>query len=258
MDLGLSGKRVVVTAGASGIGRHICRRFAEAGARIVTCDVDRAALDAFRAEHPGVTAIEADVAEEEAVARLFATADAALGGLDVLVNNAGIAGPTGTVDTLTLADWRRCQAVNIDGQFLCARAAVPRLRAAGGGAIVNLSSAAGRFAFPRRSAYAASKWAVVGFTKALARELGEDGIRVNAVCPGAVDGPRIRAVIAAKAASLGVPYPEMEATYTAQGSLGRLIPPEEVAALVVYLASALATTISGEAIGIDADTKMLH
>src|SRR5690606_36361061 len=130
---------------------------------------------------------------------LFEAAAGSLGGLDVLVNNAGVAGPTLPVEKISDEDWRRTQAVNLDGQFFCVRRAVPLLREAGGGSIVNLSSAAGRFGFPLRTPYSASKWAVVGFSRSLAMELGPDGIRVNALCPGAVQGERIDRVIAAKA-----------------------------------------------------------
>ena len=208
-DKALAGKRALVTAGASGIGLAIARAYRAAGASVMICDIDEAALAAAAAGLPGVPAERADVADEAAVAALFETVERRLGGLDVLVNNAGIAGPTGPVETLAKSDWDRTLAVNITSQFLCTRAAVPLLRRGRGASIVNLSSAAGHLGFPGRTPYSASKWAVVCFTKSLAIELGPDGIRANAILPGAVDGPRIRAVIEAKARSLGKPVSEV-------------------------------------------------
>jgi NAD(P)-dependent dehydrogenase (short-subunit alcohol dehydrogenase family) len=249
--------RVLVTAGAAGIGRAIAGAFAGAGARVAVCDVDEAALAEFRQELPGHHAVECDVSSEDEVEDLFDEVEEAFGGLDVLVNNAGVAGPTARVEDVALEDWRRTLAVNLDGQFLCAREAVPLLRKAGGGAIVNLSSAAGRFGFARRSPYSASKWGVIGFTKSLAIELGPDNIRVNAILPGAVDGPRIRRVIAAKAEATGASIEEMTARYTDQASLGRLIDPDDIARLAVFLAGPGGRNISGQALAVDGDTQAL-
>jgi NAD(P)-dependent dehydrogenase (short-subunit alcohol dehydrogenase family) len=201
--------------------------------------------------------MQADISDRAAVEAFFEQGLAALGGLDVLVNNAGIAGPTGPVEDINPDDFERTLAINITGQFLCTRLAVPHLKAAGGGAIINLSSAAGKFAFPLRTPYSASKWAVVGFTKSLAAELGPFNIRVNAILPGAVEGPRIERVIAAKADARGVPYEEMLANYTNLASMGRLIPPEDIAAMALFLASDDCGTLSGQALSIDGDTQML-
>ena len=132
------GLRAVVTGGAAGIGRAIADALIDHGARVHVCDVDPGALEAFRAAHKEAGATLADVSDENDVARLFAEVRAGLGGLDLLVNNAGIAGPTGAVEAIAIEDWRRCLDVGLTGQFLCARLAVPLLKAAGGGAIVNL------------------------------------------------------------------------------------------------------------------------
>lgn len=257
MQLGLKGKRVLVTAGAAGIGRVTARSFAAEGARVFICDVDEPALAGFRKEAPDIGTTVTDVADEAAVDRLFAEAAKFLGGLDILINNAGIAGPTGPVEALSLAEWKRTLDINITGQFLCARRAVPLLRQAGGGSIVNLSSAAGRFGFARRTPYSASKWAVVGFTKSLAIELGPDQIRVNAIQPGAVAGPRIQRVIEAKANSLGVPYAEMEKQYVAQASLKRMVTPEDIANTILFVCSDAGQNISGQALAVDADTQYI-
>jgi NAD(P)-dependent dehydrogenase (short-subunit alcohol dehydrogenase family) len=253
----VAGQRVIVTAGAAGIGRAIAAAFLGQGARVFICDVDKAALDEFRKAHPQAGATTADIADAGQVDRLFDEAGKALGGLDVLVNNAGIAGPTGPVEEISQEDWRRTLAVNLEGQFLCTRRAVPLLRQSGGGAIINLSSAAGRFGFPRRTPYAASKWGVIGFTKSLAVELGPDNIRVNAILPGAVDGPRIRRVISAKAESLGVPVADMEKRYVSQASLQRMVTADDIAGMAIFLASPAGYNVSGQALAVDADTQYL-
>jgi NAD(P)-dependent dehydrogenase (short-subunit alcohol dehydrogenase family) len=188
---------------------------------------------------------------------LFEAVDTTLGGLDVLVNNAGVAGPTGGVETLSLADWERTLAVNITGQFLCARLAVPRLRRGNGPSIINLSSAAGHLGMPGRSVYSASKWAVIGFTKSLALELGADGIRVNAILPGAVDGPRIRAVIAAKAQALGTPIGDVTRAYTSQAALGRMVTPRDIANMALFAASDSARNVTGQKLVVDGLTQSL-
>lgn len=257
MDLGIKGLRVLVTAGASGIGREIVRAFVEEGARVHLCDVDRAALDELTASDPAITGTLADVSDRAAVARLFEEALAALGGLDCLVNNVGIAGPTGRVDQIEPEDWDRTLTVNITGQFNCTRLAVPHLAKSDNPSIVNLSSSAGRLGFPLRSPYAASKWAVVGFTKSLSIELGELGIRVNAIQPGIVEGDRIRRVFTAKAEQRGLSPEELQAQSLAQASIPELIQPGQIADMILLLASPRGRTISGQAISICGDLQSL-
>lgn len=253
----LSGKRVLVTAGGDGIGLEIARAFAAAGAKVMACDIRAESLERLAKELPQIHSCIADVSSESDVASMFALADQKLGGLDVLINNAGIAGPTGGVETLSLADWERTLAVNLTGQFLCIRQAVPRLRKGNGPSIINLASAAGHLGMPRRAPYSASKWGVVGLTKTLAIELGRDGIRVNAILPGAVDGPRIRAVIAAKANSLGKPVEEMTRVYTDQAALGRMVTARDIANMVLFAASDLAANITGQELAVDGLTQAL-
>ena len=250
------GLRVLVTAGAAGIGREIVRALVEDGARVHICDVDTAALDDTRRES-GVTASVTDVADVEQVERLFADVRQHLGGLDVLVNNAGIAGPTAPVESITAADWRRTIDVNITGQFYCTRFAVPLLRDSRRGVIVNMSSVAGRFGYPFRTPYAASKWAVVGFTESLARELGADGITVNAILPGPVEGPRIERVIRARAEQFAVSYEEMERRYLKRASLQRMVSPKDIAAMVIFLCSEAGRNITGQALSVCAGVEAL-
>ncbi|MEP9375176.1 SDR family oxidoreductase [Aquabacter sp. CN5-332] len=257
MDLGITGLRVVITAGAGGIGLEIARAFAKEGARVIVCDVDAPALEALRTHDPDISGHVCDVSDRAAVQRFMDDALGRLGGLDVLVNNAGIAGPTGRVDQIDPADWDRTLAVDITGHYNVTRLAVPALKASGNPSIIGLSSAAGRFGFPLRTPYAASKWAVVGFIKSLAMELGEFGIRANAILPGAVDGPRIRSVFQNKARERNLPVEEIEAQVLATASLKRLIPPQHLANVAVFLASPLGSSISGQAIAVDGDTQML-
>lgn len=244
------GFRALVTAGASGIGRAIVEALIEAGARVHTCDIDEAALAECAAALPEVGTTLADVASEGDVDRLLVEAEAQLGGLDALVNNAGIAGPTAPIEEIDPADWRRCLEVDLTGQFLCARRAVPLLKAAGGGAIVNISSVAGRLGYAYRTPYAAAKWGVIGLTQSLARELGPHRIRVNAILPGIVAGPRIDRVIDARARQTGMSFAEMERTYLANVSMRTKVTAGDVAAAVVYLCSPLGALVSGQSLGV--------
>lgn len=257
----LAGKRVLVTAGGDGIGLEIARGFAGAGSRVLVCDIQPESLARLARDLPQVQGCLADVSREKDVASMFELADQKLGGLDVLVNNAGIAGPTGGVETLSLADWERTLAVNLTGQFLCIRQAVPRLRQSSieghDPSIINLASAAGHLGMPGRAPYSASKWGVVGLTKTLAIELGRDGIRVNAILPGAVDGPRIRAVIAAKAKALGKPVEEMTEVYTSQAALGRMVTARDIANMALFAASDLAGNVTGQELVVDGHTQAL-
>jgi NAD(P)-dependent dehydrogenase (short-subunit alcohol dehydrogenase family) len=257
MDLGITGLRVIVTAGASGIGREIARTFLREGARVAICDIDRTALDELAASDPGLKRFQCDVADRDAVGRFFGQAVHALGGLDCLVNNAGIAGPTGRVDEIPPEDWDHTLAVNITGQFNCARLAVAHLANSHNPSMVNLSSAAGKFGFPLRTPYAASKWAVVGFTKSLAIELGPMKIRVNAILPGAVDGDRIRRVFGAKAQVRGVSLQTIADETMAHASIKEMISPQQLADMITFLASPRGRTISGQAISVDSDAQAL-
>ncbi|WP_406857725.1 SDR family oxidoreductase [Alsobacter sp. KACC 23698] len=257
MDLGINGLRVLVTAGANGIGLEIARAFVREGARVHVCDVDEAALDALATSDPALTRSLCDVADRASVARMFDDALGALGGLDTLVNNAGVAGPTGKVDDINPEDWDRCLAVCLTGQFNCARLAAPHLRQSPNGSIVNLSSLAGRLGFAMRAPYAAAKWGVIGFTKSLAIELGGDGVRVNAILPGLVAGDRQRRVLEAKAQQRGVGFAEMEAIAFSYTSIKDYVTPQQLADHIVFLASPRCRTVSGQAISICGDTQML-
>jgi NAD(P)-dependent dehydrogenase (short-subunit alcohol dehydrogenase family) len=254
---GLNGQRVVITAGAGGIGLAIADTLAKLGARLVICDVSDEALSSLGGKVHVEAGVRADVSSEADVEHLFETAQSVLGGLDALINNAGIAGPTGGVDEISPDDWRRCIDVCLTGQFLCARRAVPMIKAAGGGSIVSMSSAAGRHGYAFRTPYSAAKFGVVGFTQSLAKELGPHGIRVNAILPGIIEGPRIEAVIAARAGQLGISHEEMTGRYLQNISLRRMTSPYDVAAMVAFLLSDAGVNISGQSLGVDGNVETL-
>jgi NAD(P)-dependent dehydrogenase (short-subunit alcohol dehydrogenase family) len=257
MDLDIRGLRVLVTAGANGIGLATVRAFVREGAKVHTCDVDETALAALASSDPAVTQSTCDVSDRNAVRKLFEDAAARLGGLDVLVNNAGIAGPTSKVEEMNPEDWDRCLDICLTGQFNCTRLAVPLLRNSKNASIVNISSAAGRLGFAMRSPYAAAKWGVIGFTKSLAIELGPDNIRVNAILPGLVAGDRQRRVLEAKAQQRGISYAEMERTAFSYTSIKDYVTPDQLADQILFLCSPRGKTISGQAISICGDTQML-
>lgn len=256
-EVSMQGVKVLITAGASGLGLEMAKVFRAAGSEVLICDVDEKALAAARSELGGLHATKADVSDEASVAALFEQVRKHLDGLDVLINNAGIAGPTGYVETLGKADWDKTLAINITGQFLCARQAIPLLKASKAGVMINMSSAAGHLGFAGRAAYAASKWAVVGFTKTLAIELGPHGVRVNAILPGAVEGPRIRSVIASKAKALGVPEQDLARSYEQQASLGRMVSSRDIANMALFTASGAARSVNGQALVVDGHTQAL-
>ena len=229
-------QRVLVTGAGAGIGLAIARAFAESGARVHICDIDPARMaDSGVSDAFGTTV--ADVADPADVVRLFDEASAHLGGLDVLVNNAGSSGPTGPVESLDYADWRRTIEGNLDSQFLCTKQAVPMLRVAGGGSIVNISSSAGLHGYPMRTPYAAAKWGVIGLTKTLAMELGPEGIRVNAIAPGEI--------------KTSILSPGTEEQLLPDIPMGRLGTPEEVARTIYFLCTDNSSYVNGAEIHIN-------
>jgi NAD(P)-dependent dehydrogenase (short-subunit alcohol dehydrogenase family) len=251
-------QRVMITAAADGIGKVIAKAFAAEGAHVHVCDVNDAALQAFRAEFPGIAASHVNVRNEGEVEVWFDDALEDLGGLDVLVNNAGIKGPTAPIDDIELADWRECLEVSLDSFFLCARRAAPVMKAQKAGAIINMSSNAGLFGFGNRTPYAAAKWAVIGLTKSLAIELGPHNVRCNAICPGNVKGERINRVIQSEADLRGVPFEVVAQESVSGQAISRFVDPQEVADLCVFLGSDKARMINGEAIAIDGHAETFH
>lgn len=254
---GLKGRKVVVTAGASGIGFAIARALFAQGARLAICDVDADALKRASDAFGGCIAEVADVSDDAAVAAFFDKVRSGLGGLDALVNNAGIAGPTGNIEDLSPDEWRRCIDICLTGQFLCARQAVPMIKAAGGGALVNMGSAASKHGYAYRTPYSAAKFGVIGLTQSLAKELGPDNIRVNAILPGIVEGPRMDGVIRARAEATGVSFDAMREEYLKNISLRRMVSPDDVATTVAMLISDLGNNLSGQSLAVDGNVETL-
>jgi len=253
----LENSTVLITAGASGIGRVMAEAFIEHKASVHIADIDQVAIDDCLRDNPGITASLCDVSDRNQVTQLFETFQAKHKRLDIVVNNAGIAGPTAALEDIELDDWDQTLAVDLSGSFMVARLAVPMLKQAGGGSIINMSSSAGLFGCPLRSPYVASKWAIVGLTKTWAMELGPFNIRVNAICPGSVAGPRIDAVIERDAAGRGMQAQEIRDVYQRQSSLRRFVGADEIANMAVYLASNLGVGISGQALSVDGHTESL-
>ncbi len=257
MTESLKGARVLVTAGAQGIGLAIARRFVEASADVHICDVDEEALKAAQESLPALSVSRTDVSDETQVLAMFEALGARWGALDVLVNNAGVSGPTSRLEDTTLDAWRTTLDVNLTGTFLCARSAVPLLGAAGGGAIVNISSVAGRLGFSLRSPYSASKFGLAGLTQTWAMELGPSNIRVNSVLPGVVSGDRVERIIAARAEAGGVSNDAMREQLVEKVSLRRMTRPEDVANQVVFLCSEQGAMISGQSISVCGNVEYL-
>jgi NAD(P)-dependent dehydrogenase (short-subunit alcohol dehydrogenase family) len=257
MDLDIAGLRVLVSAGAGGIGLEIARAFVREGAQVHVCDVDERALAALATSDPALTWSRCDVSDRAQVATFFAQGLARLGGLDCLINNAGIAGPTGRVEEIDPAEWDRCIGIDLTGQFNCVRLAVPHLRKSRNASIVNVSSLAGRHGFALRAPYAAAKWGAIGLTRSLAIELGPDGIRVNALLPGIVAGERQRRVLEAKSKARGITFEEMEKFAFSFTSIKEYVTPQQLADLVVFVASPRGRTISGQSLSVCGDTNML-
>ena len=248
---------VLVTGGAAGIGSRIARKFTAAGDNVHVCDRSDSAAEQLVAELPSITTTVADIAVAADADRVFADIADRYGRLDVLINNAGIAGPTAAVEEIGDADWDRCIAVDLSGTFYMTRRAVPMLRQSAAGVIINIASTAALFGYPLRSPYAASKWGMIGLTKTWAMELGPDGIRVNAICPGSVEGDRIDAVIERDAAARGASAAETRERYLRQTSMRTFVTGDDVAAMALFLASGDAKRVSGQVIAVDGNTEGL-
>ena len=249
--------RVLITAGASGIGAQIARDFLNAGHKVAICDIDAEALREFQTQNPTVQASVCDATDPAQMTAFFTEAQAHLGGLDVVVASAGTGGPAGAIETLTAPDWNACIAANLTSAFLTAKLASPIMRGQKSGLLVFMSSTAGLFGYPYRSPYAVAKWGIIGLTKTLAMELGGDGIRVNAICPGAVEGARMERVVANEAAARGLSLDEVRALYVKGVSLKTWVTAGDVSAMVQFLAGPMGAKISGQALPIDGHTETL-
>jgi NAD(P)-dependent dehydrogenase (short-subunit alcohol dehydrogenase family) len=255
MSNGIDGKRAIVTAGGSGIGRAIVDRFVASGAMVHTCDVQQEFLDEVTASSDRVSGTLADVGAPSDVEKLVADAVKTMGGVDVLVNNAGIGGPRAALEDISYEDWDRTIGVNLNGMFYCIKNVAPHMKAQNSGCIVNISTASAKVALPMRSPYVASKVGVLGLTHTVAREYGPFGIRCNSILPGLIDNERGRGIVANQAAERGISVEEREAEFLEFISLKCWIDPTEVGDLAVFLASDAGRHITGQDIGMDGNVE---
>jgi NAD(P)-dependent dehydrogenase (short-subunit alcohol dehydrogenase family) len=258
LPVDLSRKRVVVTAGGSGIGRAIAEGFLACGSSVYVCDVDNQLLHDMLSSNHRATGCVADVSSIIDVDRMFDDVMQKFGGVDVLVNNAGIAGPTAGIVDVEPDELRKTLAIDVEGMFHCARRAVPSMRKAGAGSIINLGSVAGRLSFSMRTPYSAAKWGVVGFTKSLALELGPEKIQVNAILPGHVNSSRFRGVVARKAAAVGIAPAEMEAQMLDAVAMKETVEVADIANMALFLASPFGAAITGQAISVCKGVEMMR
>ena len=257
ISLSLPGQRALVTGGASGIGLAITQALVAQGAKVIICGTKAEALAEAKAALPEILTSVTDITSEADVLTMFAQIDAAWGGLDILINNVGIAGPTAAIDDITLADWQQCMDVNLTGTFLCTRSAVKSMKQQGSGSIINIGSVASRLGFPQRSPYSATKYGVIGLTETWATELGPHGIRVNAVLPGIVEGPRQDRVLSASVTTAGITIEQMRERVLQRVSLRKMVTANEIAAAVVFLCSSAGASITGQSLSIDGNVETL-
>lgn len=251
---------VFITAGASGLGLAMAEAFAKSGYTVAVSDSDTTALTGLATTHPDYLTIEADVASPPAMHAAYATLRQQWERLDVVIANAGIAGPTSPIESVEFAAWQECLAVNLNGAFLTTSMAALWMKEQGlkenqGGVMLLTSSTAGLFGYPYRAPYAAAKWAIIGLMKTLAMELGAFGIRANAICPGAVEGARMDRVIANEAKTRNLPESTIRQGYADCVSMRRFVTGEDIANMAVFLASNEARNISGVAMPVDGHTE---
>ena len=257
ISFNLQGQRALVTGGASGIGLAITLALVANGAKVHICGTKTQALADAQAAHPEIHTSVSDIACEADVLTMFDTIDSEWGGLDILINNAGIAGPTAAIDDITLADWQQCMDVNLTDTFLCTRGAVKTMKQQRNGSIINIGSVASRLGFPQRSPYSATKYGVIGLTETWATELGPHGIRVNAVLPGIVEGPRQDHVLSASAITAGITIEQMRERVLQRVSLRKMVTADEIAATVIFLCSSAGASISGQSLSVDGHVETL-
>jgi NAD(P)-dependent dehydrogenase (short-subunit alcohol dehydrogenase family) len=250
-----TGRAVVVTAGAAGIGLAIAKAFAANGDRVHICDINQGSLAQVTDANPAITSTVCDISQQAAVEQFIEAAVEALGGIDVLVNNAGISGPTVSIEEMDPGQWEAVLAVNLTGTFNVTRLAIPHLKNSQAGVIINMASVGGRFGYPNRSPYATTKRGVIALTETLALELGGDGIRANAIAPGAVAGDRIQRVLQGRAEASGRGLEDVTADALSIQALKYFVDPDDIAALALFLCSEQAKSISGQTIAIDGFSK---
>ena len=257
----LLNKKIIISAAANGIGWSIAQECMLNGAIVYITDKNKETLDEISKHKLYKKQLFLDRVNSEnfqEVENYFNKIKNKVDSIDALINNVGIAGPTGKLEELNINDWKETLDININSHFYFTKFSIPLLKNNNGGSIINLSSTAGLFGFPLRSPYATSKWAIIGMTKTLAMELGENNIRVNAICPGAVAGDRMKRVIKAKAQSLGVKEESLQKDYESMVSLKSFVDKKDIANMVVFLLSEEAQKISGQVMSVDGNTERMN
>tara|TARA_Y100000768_G_scaffold322298_1_gene258497 strand:+ start:243 stop:1028 length:786 start_codon:yes stop_codon:yes gene_type:complete len=260
MPKSLNNKKIIISAGASGIGWATAKICLSKGAYVYLCDIDNKSLNKIK-KHPLANKklfyYECDASDEDDVSNFFSQVNRKTKKVDALINNVGVAGPTGTIEKLSSEDWEKTLKINVISHFYFTKLAIPMLKKNKGGSIINISSGAGIMGFPLRSPYAASKWAVIGLTKTLAMELGKFKIRVNAICPGTIKGDRMIRVIRDKAKFLKVSKKKIEKDFISMASMNSWINEEDIGKMCSYLISSDGEKISGQAIPIDGNATRM-
>jgi NAD(P)-dependent dehydrogenase (short-subunit alcohol dehydrogenase family) len=251
----LEGQRVVVTAAAAGIGLGIARCCRAAGAEVFICDIDAKAVARVATDQPGVKGLVADVGDPSSVEELFRSIFEEWAGIDLLVNNAGIAGPIKPAEEVTYEEWDRTIRVNLSGMFYCARQVIPAMKKRRRGCIINISSCSAKVGMTKRSPYVTSKVGVHGLTLALARELGPHNIRCNAILPGGARGERLERLIEAEMDATGKSYQEIQDGFVEFVSMRTLVDPEDIGDMVVFLGSDAGKRVTGQMISVDGNTE---
>ena len=260
MPLSLHNKKIIISAGASGIGWGTAKVCLAKGAIVYLCDIDTKSLRKVQ-KHPlnnrKLFSYECDASDEYEVSDLFDKISKKTNKIDALINNVGIAGPTGTLEKLSSDDWEKTLKINVISHFYFTKLAIPMLKKNKSGSIINISSGAGIMGFPLRSPYAASKWAVIGVTKTLAMELGKFKIRVNAICPGTIKGERMLRVIRDKANFLKISKKKIEKEFVSMASMNCWIYEEDIGKMCSFLISEDGERISGQSIPVDGNAIRL-
>jgi len=254
-------KNIIISASADGLGWCMATVLIDQGHTVYLSDINQQKIDEIN-EHPLINKKlfidNVDARNSDSVIQYFSSLKEKIASIDALINNVGIAGPTGPMESLSISDWRNTIDINLNSHFYFTKHAIPLLKNNEVGSIINISSTAGLFSFPLRTPYAASKWAVIGVTKSLAMELGEFNIRVNAICPGSVLGDRMQKVIEAKAKSIGVSEEELQKDYESMVSLKTFVSKEDIANMALFLLSNEAHKISGQVMTVDGNTERMN
>ena len=256
----LDNKNIVISAAADGIGWEIVKTCLNKGAKVFLCDNNKKSLKKVYS-HPlfqkKLFASFVDVSDEKEVIKFFKEIKKQFIKIDVLINNVGISGPTGKIEKLKSKDWEETIQINLNSHFYFLKQAIPLIKKSKRGSIINLSSTAGIFGFPLRSAYAASKWAIIGLTKTLAMELGKFNIRVNAICPGSVSGERMERVIEAKAKSVKQSKIKVKNDLESMTSIRGFVTKEDITNMSLFLMTEDSKHISGQIFPVDGNTERM-